>query len=192
MPDELKQFLRNELAELKRNKIRASALAVCLAVLLIVWAVDDESGSEEILLDAPPVTVDLPAKPLSVTKSPDGVTLVLGANADEFVIGDPFAAEEELEPLEEPPAVGEPLPTIPPPEIPAPQPIIETTKPSEPVTLNGTAISGSNRTAMILRGKETLFLTIGDELDGRRIIDITPDSVAFDDGERIFLRKELK
>ena len=191
--DELKKFLRHDLDELKANKIRVAALAVCFGVLLIFWVVDDGSGGEEILIDAPPVTADLPAKVLPVSKTPDGVTKVLGANADALFIGDPFAVEEKPEPppTPQPP---QPLPQIPEPVAPVviQPPEVEPPKPKEPITLTGTAISGDNKTAMILRGKETLFLTIGEELDGRRIIEITPEAVTFDDGERVCLQKELK
>lgn len=188
--DELKKLLSHELDELKANKISAVALGVCLAVLLIFWATDDTYDGEEISLDEPPpLTKDLPVKPLPVTKSPDGVTIVLGANADALFIGDPFAFEEKPQPPPPPP----PLPKIPEPSVviqPTPEPRAE--PPKESITLTGTAISGNNKTAMFLRGKETLFLTVGEELDGRRIVDITPEFVTFADGERVYLQKELR
>lgn len=184
--EELKKFLSHELDELKANKIRTGALGVCLAVLLIFWATDDTSDGEEITIDEPPPrTKDLPVKSLPVTKSPDGVTKVLGANADALFIGDPFAVEEKPKPPPQPPP---PLPKIPEPSVviqPPPEPKIE--PPKEPITLTGTAISGNSKTAMFLRGKETLFLTVGEEIDGRRIVDITPEFVTFASGERIQL-----
>ena len=197
MPDELKKLLSRELDELKQHKLRATALGVCVVVLLIVWTIDDSSGGEEIILnDAPPVTKDLPVKslpvkPLPVAKSPDGVTVVLGANADALFIGDPFAGEEKPKPKPTQPTTT-PLPTIPPPQVviqpPAPPQPPQLEKPKELLTLTGTAISGDNKTAMILRGKETLFLTIGDVIDGRQIVDITPDFVTLDDGEVLTIR----
>jgi len=57
--------------------------------------------------------------------------------------------------------------------------------------LTGTAISGENKIAMFLRGNETLFLTIGEEIGGRKISDITPDFVTFEDGAKVFFQKEL-
>ena len=182
--DELKKFLEHELAELKQSKIRAVALGVCLAVLIIFAAIDDASDGEEILIDEPPLTKDLPVKVLPVTKRPDGVTKVLGANANALVIGDPFAFEEKPKPPPPPPT----LPKIPEPPVviePPPEPEIEPPKPSEPIILTGTAISGANKTAMFLRGKETVFKTVGEDLDGRLIVDITPDFVTFADGERV-------
>lgn len=200
MPDELKKFLSRELDELKQNKVRVIALVACVVVALIFWAIDDSSSGEEIALeDVPPVTKDLPVKPLPVEKSSDGVTVVLGANADALFIADPFAGEEKPKPPPKPQPT--PQPPQPPPTLPAipqppaviqpPEPPPKVEPPKEPLTLTGTAISGDNKTAMILRGKETLFVTLGEEIDGRRIVDITPDFVSFDDGERIFLRKEL-
>ena len=200
MPDELKKFLSRELDELKQNKIRAIALVACVVVALIFWAIDDNSSGEEIALeDAPPVTKDLPVKPLPVEKSSDGVTVVLGANADALFIADPFAGEEKPkpppkpQPTPQPPQAPPTLPAIPQPPavIQPPEPPPKVEPPKEPLTLTGTAISGDSKTAMIMRGKETLFVTLGEEIDGRRIVDITSDFVSFDDGERIFLQKEL-
>ena len=195
MPDGLKKILQHELDELKQNKIRATALGVCFMVLLIFWATDDSSVGEEISLneeppavDTQPATKDLPVVNLP-TKSPDGVTLVLGANADPLFVGDPFAGKEKPKPAPPPPKVI--LPPIPP-ATPQPQPQPSAPpQPQEKITLTGTAISGENKTAMFLRGKETLFLTVGEEINGKKISDITPDFVTFADGERIFIQKGL-
>ena len=188
--DELKKFLEREFVELKQDKLRVTALIVCLAVLLIFVATDDSGDGEEISLEKPPATKDLPVKPLPVvTKSPDGVTPVLGANADALFIGDPFAGEEKPKPPPQPVEETKPVAPIELPPIPAPR-FVEPPKPAEPITLTGTAISGSNKTAMFLRGKETLFRTVGEDIDGRLIVDITPEFVTFADGERVYLRKE--
>ena len=195
MPDGLKKILQHELDELKQNKIRATALGVCFIVLLIFWATDDSSVGEEISLneeppavDTPPATKDFPVVNLP-TKSPDGVTLVLGANADPLFVGDPFAGKEKPKSAPPPPKVI--LPPIPP-VAPPPQPQTSAPPPpQEKITLTGTAISGENKIAMVLRGKETLFLTVGEEINGKKISDITPDFVTFENGERIFIQKGL-
>ncbi len=192
MSDELKKFLRHELNELKQNKIRATALGVCFIIVIIFWASENFSGNEEIILnepttaDAPPVTKDLPIKILPVEKSSDGVTLVLGANADALIISDPFAGEEKPKPKPQPKTVTTlpPIALQPPPQ---PQP-----QPQEEIILTGTAISGENKFAMFLRDKTTEFLTIGGEIGGRRIVDINPDFVTFADGGRISVQKELR
>lgn len=193
MYDGLKKFLQSELNELKENKIRATALGVCFIVVLFFWISDDSSDGEEIILNEkpPPITKDLPVKVLPVEKNPDGVTIVLGANADELFIGDPFAGEEKPKPATSPPkATVEPAPPV---VIqPPPQPVQPVEKPKEKIILTGTAISGDNKAAMFLRGKETLFLTIGEEVGGKKISDISPDFVTFEDGKRVYLQKELR
>ena len=196
MSDELKEILRRELDELKQNKIRVITLIACFTLLLIFWITDDASDGEEIILnEEPSLTKDLPVKVLPVPKSPDGVKIVMGANADRLLIGDPFAVEEKPQPAP-PPIIQKttpPLPKIPPPSIviePKPESIIE--QPKEQITLTGTAISGENKIAMFLRGGETLFLTIGEEIGGRKISDITPDFVTFEGGERIYFQKVVE
>lgn len=192
MPEELKEILRRELDELKQNKIRVGILAACVVILLIVWITDGSDGEEIVLTEEPPpLTKDLPIKTLPVAKSPDGVKIILGATADRLFIGDPFAVEEKVAPEPPPtPKPTPPLPKIPPPSIiiePPPEPEV----PKEKIILTGTAISGDNKTAMFLRGDETLFLTIGEEISGRKISEISPDFVTFDNGERIYFQKEL-
>ncbi len=191
MFDELKKFWQRELDEIKQNKLRVAAM-IAVAVFAIIF--DDSSRGEEIdlstpIAEAPPVTNDLPVKVLNVEKNSDGVKIVPGANPDALIVADPFAGRKKLEP---PPKVVAPIENIPPIEIP-PQPTIAPQqnvqpKPREKIFLTGTAISGNVKTAMILRDKETLFLTIGDEIDGRRIVDITTDAVTFDDGEILTIR----
>ncbi|MBD3879552.1 MAG: hypothetical protein SR1Q5_07705 [Quinella sp. 1Q5] len=185
----MKDFLRHELDELKQNKVRAIALGVCFVVLLIFWATDDSSSGEEIILDdKPPLTKDLPVRVLPVEKSSNGVTLVLGANADELLIGDPFAGEDKPKP--QPKTVVAPVP----PTViqPPPPPVAQPQQPKERIILTGTAISGEVKTAMFLRDKETLFLTVGEEIGGKKISDISAEFVTFEDGQRVYLQKELR
>lgn len=193
MPDELRKFLNREVEELKQHKIRTVALVVLFVVLLIFWANDYNSAGEEINLseptadDAPPVSKNLSVS-LPVEKSRNGVTFVIGANADELFIGDPFAGEEKTMPP--------PSPAPPPPKIPANpfpplqnQPLPQIPKlAEEKIILMGTAITAENKMAMFAKGTEILFLTIGDKLNGRLIIDISPDFVTFEDGEVLTIR----
>lgn len=183
MPDDLKKFWEREIDEIKRNKFRIVAVVVGVVVLIVAWIFLDEPSGEEVILNEEPVTKDLPVKPLPVTKDSYGVTPVLGANADPLFVADPFAGEEKPKPQPPPKTV---VPEIP---IQPPQPpIIE---PQEKIVLTGVAISGDNKTAMFLRGNETIFLTVGDELNGKIIVDITPDFVMFADGSRVFVQKEV-
>ena len=200
--DELKALLakrfRHDLDELKQNKIRVIAIGVCFVMLVAFKLSDDENG-EEINVDAPPVTKDLPVQklpakvPAQMPASLDGVKIVLGATNDELFIGDPFATPPKPKP---PPKVEPPkveLPTIPPPQPLEPPQTPPPTKvePKEKIVLTGTAISGTNKTAMFLRDKKNVFLYVGDEIGGRIIADITPDFVIFTDGKRLYLQKEL-
>lgn len=182
MSDELKKFLAHELDELKRNKVRAIALGVCAAVLMVFWANDDTSNENINLTEQPttqPVTRDLPVKQLPAPKNLDGVVPIVGATADALIVADPFAGAVKPKPLPK---------KIPPPSIPIEPPQLQ---PREKILLTGTAISGARKTAMFLRGKETLFLTVGDEVNGRRIVDIGADFVTFSDGTRVYLQKEM-
>ena len=191
MSDELKKFLSRELDELKRNKIRAGALGICFVVLLIFWLGENDSG-EEISLDAPktppPATKDLPAKPLPVPQNIDGVKILLGADAETLNVADPFAGEEKPAPPPTPSKVVTPpiVPQPPQPVQPAPK-----SESREKIILTGTAVSGNVKTAMFLRGKETIFRTIGDDIGGEKILDITPDFVTLEGGVRVYLQKEL-
>ncbi|MBR1646781.1 MAG: hypothetical protein IJ685_08395, partial [Selenomonadaceae bacterium] len=122
----------------------------------------------------------------------DGVKIVMGANSDELFIADPFAVTEKPKPKPLPP----PPPKVELPKIPPPQPIQQPqtppkVEPKEKIILTGTAISGDNKIAMFLRDKQTEFLTVGDEIGGRIISDITPEFVTFADGKRVYLQKEL-
>lgn len=184
MSDELKKFLNDEIQELKRNKIRTAAIGVCLIFLIGIWIMDYISGNEEIdlsdsIVKSPPDTKDMPKKPLPVPITVDGVTPVLGAVADPLIIADPFAGQEKLKPSQK---VIEPVTIQQPPQIPQP--------PQEKITLTGVAL-GVNKTAMFKRDNETIFLTIGDELNGKQIVDITADFVTFADGSRLFVQKDV-
>ena len=130
----------------------------------------------------------MPDKPAKVPETIDGVKIVLGANNEQLFVADPFAGIEKPKP--EPPKVE--LPKIPPPSQPVQPPQVQPkVEPKEKIILTGTAISGDNKTAMFLRGKQTIFVTVGEEVGGRIISDISPDFVTFADGTRLYLQKEL-
>ena len=195
LKDKLAEWFRRDLNELKKDKVRVIATVVFLVILVAFKLTDDGPDVEEIDLDSPPLTKDLPVQklpakvPAQTPESLDGVKIVLGANSEPLYVGDPFAAPPKPKPapkVEPPPKIE--LPPIPSPQIqPPPQP----SAPKEKIVLTGTAISGTNKTAMFLRDKKTEFLTVGDEIGGRIISDITPEFVTFNDGTRLYLQKEL-
>ncbi|MCR5834630.1 MAG: hypothetical protein K6G55_08310 [Selenomonadaceae bacterium] len=206
MPDKLKEYLTNELNELKEHKARAIVMVVCVIFLLVILTTEDSSGGEDIDLNAPPkieqtqtvtenkpaqtvpkpATKDLPVKPLATEKLPRDVKLVLGANAERLTISNPFIGEEKPKPESK----TVPTNSTAPPSVTMIQPPI-IPKSKEKVMLTGVAIGGI-KTAMFLRGNETIFLTIGDEINGRQIADITADFVLFTDNSRVYMQRELE
>ena len=204
MTYELKKFLQSEVDELKQNKIRAIALGVCFFVVVVIWAGENFSRGDEIALNDPPpvatvntppttATKDLPLTSLPAGNNLDGVTELIGANTEPLNVTDPFAAEEKSEPKPTaPPATVEPIPPAQIQPLPAAPPAPTPPKPREQIILIGTAISGTDKTAMLQLGKQTMFFSVGDVIDGRRIIDIGTDFVTLDDGETLRLQKELK
>ena len=204
MNDELKtklmEFLRRDLGEIRRHKYRTIAMVVFIFVSLIyAWEPEGKNVEEIDLSDTPPVTKDLPVQklpdkkiPAQIPETTDGVKIVMGANSEQIFIADPFAGTEKPKPLPPTPPKQVELPKIPPPSQP-PQPLQQPPKvePKEKIILTGTAISGDNKIAMFLRDKQTEFLSVGDEIGGRIISDITPEFVTFADGMRLYLQKEL-
>ena len=195
LKDKLAEWFRRDFDELKKDKVRVIAVAVFLVILVAFKLTDDGPDVEEIDLDSPPLTKDLPVQklpakvPAQKPESLDGVKIVLGANSEPLYVGDPFAAPPKPKPapkVEPPPKIE--LPPIPSPQIQLPP---QPSAPKEKIVLTGTAISATNKTAMFLRDKKTEFLTVGEEIGGRIISDITPEFVTFKDGTRLYLQKEL-
>ena len=191
----LAEWFRRDFDELKKDKVRVIATVVFLVILVAFKLTDDGPDVEEIDLDSPPLTKDLPVQklpakvPAQKPESLDGVKIVLGANSEPLYVGDPFAAPPKPKPapkVEPPPKIE--LPPIPSPQIQLPP---QPSAPKEKIVLTGTAISATNKTAMFLRDKKTEFLTVGEEIGGRIISDITPEFVTFKDGTRLYLQKEL-
>lgn len=81
------------------------------------------------------------------------------------------------------------------PSVPAEEPVAqEPPEPAEKFILRGTAIHGDNKTALIQKIipdensiDDTLILKTGDVIGGRRVVDISADSVTFDDGAQLRL-----
>ena len=61
------------------------------------------------------------------------------------------------------------------------------------LTLKGTAISGDKKMAIIQKSydknkSESHMLKLGDEINGKKIIDIGRNFIIFDDGEYLYLQ----
>ena len=194
----MEKFFKAQLEEIQKNKIRFGLLVAAL-VATIIFAVVDSSGGEEIELEPKQVAqveekISVPQKNSSASGN---VTVVIGANSNEVYVADPFknpappkqevptATSEipaQVEKISEPPAVEEVA--VPPAEVPAPNP------PEEKIILRGVAL-GEIKTALIekvVSGKiETLFLRIGDSVNGKKILDITNDFVILENDEKLEL-----
>ena len=194
----MEKFFKSQLEEIQKNKIRFGLL-VAAFVATIIFAVVDSSGGEEIELEPKQVAqveekISVPQKNSSASGN---VTVVIGANSNEVYVADPFknpappkqevptATSEipaQVEKISEPPAVEEVA--VPPAEVPAPNP------PEEKIILRGVAL-GEIKTALIekvVSGKiETLFLKIGDNVNGKKILDITNDFVILENDEKLEL-----
>lgn len=204
-----KDFLDNELAELREHRLRFGFLILSMAVLVIFLALDDTQSEPPIeLVEEEPIDESEPPPPVEPS---DRRTEIIGlAHASEDVqLINPFAVD-----LPKPP----PEPLIIPVSTPAPPPppplsTLEKRNASKPeptskvlLTLKGTAIGEDKKIAVVNRevvsGKvddesgaqssrriEHRLLKIGDALDGRKVVDIGKTFVAFDDGERLELPK---
>ena len=187
MPDALKNFWDKNLEEIRANKIRFGAILI-IAAAAIIFALQDSTASDsEIILD----------KPAPAPTAAEKIKPVLGANFSELYVQDPFKAPTLETPP--PPAVVEPvtqtveiLPEIPVAQI--PPPIVEPPKPADNFLLRGTAINGDSKSALIHKisgennsAAENLIVSLGDSLGSRRVVDITPNFIALDDGSKIFL-----
>ncbi|MBQ9488128.1 MAG: hypothetical protein IJU91_10105 [Selenomonadaceae bacterium] len=212
--------MKAQLEEVRENKFRFGLLAVALLAAIIFAVTDSFERGEEIDLAAPQkisqadntntravqTQVDsvesLPAE--TVTATSGNVKAVIGANADEIYIYDPFKnpnpapekkvdppkvevsakAEEKISKPVEPVIVIQPAPEV-----------DQTPKPPEvKFVLHGTAL-GENKVALVQKiseGKvlEMLFLKIGDKLNGKKIADIAENFLTFDDGNRMYFENK--
>ncbi|MBQ7476394.1 MAG: hypothetical protein IJT06_03245 [Selenomonadaceae bacterium] len=211
----MEKFFKAQLEEIRKNKIRFGLLVAALIVAVICAIADSQGGGEEIELEPKQVAqveknsveekksveenISVPQKNSSVS---DNVTVVIGANANEVYVADPFKktapskketqtatseipAQENISSVEKklPPDEVEEVVTLPA-EIPAPKP------PEEKFILRGIAL-GEVKTALIekvVSGKiETLFLRVGDSVGGKKILDITNDFVILENDEKLEL-----
>lgn len=195
----LQNFWQNDLKEIKESPVRFGGLLICFIAAVILFFTDDDGG-EEINLSESPAPVEtvenvsgdkkiVPVKIAATSDADKNITVVLGANSDSLYVHDPFKVPVE-EKIEEPSPV----------EIPTVQPVIiappvaqDSIKPVVKIFLRGTAVIGDKKSALIQiisdkdSAAENLILEIGDNLDGKKIIDINQDFVTFDNGEILSL-----
>ena len=183
--DALKSFLQVQLDEIRENKLRFGLIVATLIVVIIIAALDFETG-EEIQLDAQDKSVS--STQIAVTS--DSVKPLIGASSDEIFIQDPFkvaAQIDNVEPLEDDEKI---LPPVPIPPVIFETPKVEDKVPTAEFILQGIAVA-EDSTALfkkIFGGKvETLFLKIGDKVNDKIIVEIGQNFVTLEDGEKIFI-----
>ena len=206
----MKDFLKAQLDEVRENKLRFGLLVVAFFAAIIFAVTDYFERGEEIDLEpqkisqVEPVQTTADEKPVAqkVSVANENVKAVIGANADEIYIYDPFkdpAPKVKVEspkvevPVKAEEAKSSPIEPVivikPTPDVPAPP-----KPPEEKFVLQGIAL-GENKVAMVQKiseGKviEMLFLKIGDKLQGKKISDIAEDFLTFDDGNRMYFENK--
>ena len=197
--DELKKFWQANLAEIQENKIRFAAILICL-VLAVIASFSEDSGGEKVTVaenpapveNVKPVDADKKVVPVKFNSNADkNITEVLGADSNELYVFDPFKVppKEKIE-VETPPLPAQPVIITPPPVV-----AQEPPKPAIKFLLRGTAIIGDKKSAILqkivdeekISDAENLIVEIGEILNGKKILDIAPDSLTFDDGETLYL-----
>ena len=193
-----------EIEEIKKNKIRIAGLAFCVIAFGLFSLSENLSGGEEISLNSPPEQIQpdetkqkpdnkpevTPAKKNSPENLGENVTPVIGANSSALYVKDPFARPKKIK---QPEKNKIPAPNVPPPPVQNPA-----TGPEEKFVLNGIAIS-EKKIALVSHlfkrdGKnfrEDLMLTVGENLGRRKILNITPNGIIFDTGEKLILNGEF-
>ena len=224
----MKDFLKEQLDEIRENKLRFGILIFALFAAIIFAVTDSFERGEEINLESQKISqaditknradlspaqsesaVNLPAKNVTANEnvyaSSGNIKAVIGANADEIYIYDPFKNPTPAPKVkaEEPPKVEVPVKaeakTLPPVEPviiiqPAPEVPVPPKVPEVKFILQGVAL-GENKVAMVQKISENkilemLFLKIGDELNGKKIADIAEDFLTFDDGNRMYFENK--
>lgn len=212
-----KNLIEGELAELREHKLRVGLMLFILIGLTAVLLFDDDrkisSNAEEVSLVEEEPIEEAPSDPMSERRAE---IIGLARAAEEVQLINPFAVDlprPEPEPLPPPAPLIVPPPVEPetfePPTVEPPS-VEPTSIPVEPMpptvfhvmlSLKGTAISGDKKIAVVHReivspkddaprGVDDIrLIKIGEELDGRTVVDIGKDFVAFDDGIRLELPK---
>ena len=213
--DKIKNFFENERAEIEKHKFRlVFSFLLLLATIIFVFTNFDDNEEEELNLNETPsieektaVEKNLPTEKQPEVKkvSEENIVPVIGANSEILFVRDPFKlSESEIETEKtaeekkvEQPTVEEKVSTVSAPSVIFSPP--ELTKKSSPPSeeteffaLSGTAIGENQKTALVKHFKkdkftETLMLTVGDTLNGKKIIEITEDFLQLDGGEKIYL-----
>ena len=200
----IKNFLEREFAEIEKNKFRIAGI-IFLVAFGIVFIAKDYFGNEEENISTE--TARIEDKNISAEKIPDqknnevqkvsdqNITKIIGANADLIYLNNPFKMPEvaDIEEVEEEKISETEEKTAPVVIVQKPEPKKNSSPPTdeEKFILAGTAISENKKTALFehYSGKKfegTLFLKVGDNLNGKFITEIGEDIVILSNGEKLY------
>ena len=194
------KFWRDNLKEIQENKIRFTAICVIFVFAVILFLSDD--GGEEIILteNSPPEIAEkvdadtniVAVKRAEISNADGNIKIVIGANSEDLFVHDPFQVPpKEIQP---PPEIPPEIPPVIPPVI-IPQPVAQVSIPTEKFILRGTVIIGENKSALVQKisandknsEADNLILNIGDNLNGKKIVDIAQDFLMLEGGEILYL-----
>ena len=207
MKELLQKFLERERNEIIQHKQRFIAIIVAFVtsiICILILNVDEETTTTQ-STDSKKVVESTDNKP--VQKSKNKTTerkniLGLDKIVAENEIVNPFKVDIEKPPEVKSAEIKTDVKTINQPAL-----SIKNVLPKKEekiiLTLNGTAISGDKKMAIIQRNIvnkhkskdekkqiESLLLNVGDSVDGRKIIDIGKNFVAFDDGQKLYIQED--
>ena len=186
-------FFQGEIKEIQEHKLRIVGFAVCL-ILVIIFSFDgnaekiDVSETDEKILTEN-ISGDIKnveVKEVYQSTPNEKIKIVQGANSDELSVRDPFESPPQKKSVPSMPEPAEQKIFTPPAIVSAEKIFVPE---QESFVLIGTAISGKNKFALIKKSgaKESLFFSVGDSLDGKKISDITDDFILFSNGEKLFI-----
>ncbi|MBR1730405.1 MAG: hypothetical protein IJ728_12880 [Selenomonadaceae bacterium] len=208
MKELLKKFLERERNEIIQHKQRFIAIIVAfVASIICIFAFNTDEETTTQSTDPKKVVETADNKPVQKSKNKSverksilGLDKIVAENE----IVNPFKVDIEKPPEVKNSEIKTDVKTINQPTL-----SIKNVLPKDEekiiLTLNGTAISGDKKMAIIQRNIvnkhnskdekkqiESLLLNVGDSVDGRKIIDIGKNFVAFDDGQKLYIQEALK
>ena len=194
--DIFSKYFHLDFEKMKKNKFSgAEVLVVLFFILFVVMSNFLDDGEEEILqLPQPVQTIQQKNEPKEIfkKKSDENITPIIGANSQELLLQNPFKITQKKIIKQTPPE------TVSTPQVIFQPPLPNALQLKETFLLKGTAIGGSNKTALFQKkvadnkSSTDLFLSVGETIQGRRIVDITQNGVKFDNGEFLTLQGEIK
>lgn len=208
MKELLKKFLERERDEIIQHKQRFIAIIVAfVASIICIFAFNTDEETTTQSTDPKKVVETADNKPVQKSKNKSAERKsILGLDkiVAENEIVNPFKVDIEKPPEVKNSEIKTDVKTINQPTL-----SIKNVLPKDEekiiLTLNGTAISGDKKMAIIQRNIvnkhnskdekkqiESLLLNVGDSVDGRKIIDIGKNFVAFDDGQKLYIQEALK